>query len=60
MDDDDIQDYKKPWLGPTDEDIEAAFSHAEFETFHNFHDDPSGWCKAFAYYLNTILKGYNS
>jgi len=60
MDDDDIQDYKKPWQDPTDEDIESAFYHAELETFHNFHDNPSGWCKAFAYHLSKTLKGKNS
>jgi len=59
-DDDDIQDYKKPWQDPTDREIEAAFYYAEFETSADFNTDPAAWCKEFAGYLNKTLKKKNA
>ena len=30
-DDDDIQEYKKPWVGLTNEEVEAYYSWADFQ-----------------------------
>ena len=46
-DDDDIQDYKKPWVGLTDEEIESAYMNT-----NNF--------ERMARVLEDILKGKNT
>jgi len=50
-DDDDIQDYKKPWVGLTDEEID------EFEKWLDFKEEGSGWvapAKIVAYISNKL------
>jgi hypothetical protein len=37
MDDDDIQDYVKPWIGLTDEEIDIAWRSVDYtQTYENF------------------------
>jgi len=49
-DDDDIQDYKKPWVGLTDEEIEIAYMNTN--NFKGF--------ERMARVLEDILKGKNT
>lgn len=47
------------WKGFSNEEIHMAFCHAEYETDINWQDDPERWCKAFARYLESILRDKN-
>jgi len=47
------------WVGLDDEEIHQAFCHAEYETDHNWNDDPESWCKAFYRYVEARLKEKN-
>ena len=47
------------WLGLHDEEIHQAFCHAEYETNHDWNDDPESWCKAFYRYVDAKLKEKN-
>ena len=47
------------WKGFSNEEIHMAFCHAEYETDSNWQDDPERWCKAFARYLESILRDKN-
>ena len=49
----------KQWVGLTDEQVHEAFCHAEYETDHDWNDDPEGWYKAFASYVEAKLKEKN-
>ena len=37
QEDDDIQEYKKPWVGLSDEEIKA------FDTWHDNREEEIGW-----------------
>jgi hypothetical protein len=52
--------YSKEWIGLTSDDIHDAFCHAEYEANQDWNDDPEGWCKAFANYVEAKLKGKNT
>ena len=47
------------WVGLTSDDIHDAFCHAEYDANQDWTDDPEGWCKAFASYLEAKLKEKN-
>jgi hypothetical protein len=47
------------WVGLTSDDIHYAFCHAEYDANQDWNDDPEGWCKAFANYVEAKLKGNN-
>jgi hypothetical protein len=47
------------WVGLDDEEIHQAFCHAEYETNHDWNDDPESWCKAFARHLEKTFKDKN-
>lgn len=47
------------WIGLDDEEIHQAFCHAEYETNHDWNDDPESWCKAFYRYVDARLKEKN-
>jgi len=50
--------YRAPtgWLGLDDDEIHQAFCHVEYETNHDWNDDPESWCKAFYRYVDAKLK----
>ena len=48
------------WVGLTSDEIHEAFCHSEYETNHDWNDDPEGWCKAFASYVEAKLKEKNT
>ena len=50
----------KQWVGLTSDDIHDAFCHAEYESHQDWNDDPEGWCKAFANYVEAKLKEKNT
>jgi len=54
--------YRAPteWVGLDDEEIHQAFCHAEYETNHDWNDDPESWCKAFCRYVEAKLKEKNN
>ena len=52
--------YSKEWIGLTSDDIHDAFCHAEYEANQDWNDDPEGWCKAFANYVEAKLKEKNT
>ena len=54
-DDDDIQDYKKPWVGLTDEEIFTELERVDPEAKRL----PAG-LKIFAHYLEARLKEKNN
>jgi len=47
------------WVGLTSDDIHDAFCHAEYDANQDWNDDPEGWCKAFANYVEAKLKEKN-
>jgi hypothetical protein len=47
------------WVGLTGDDIHDAFCHAEYDASQDWNDDPEGWCKAFASYVEAKLKEKN-
>ena len=49
----------KEWIGLDDEEIHQAFCFAEYETNHDWNDDPESWCKAFYRYVEARLKEKN-
>jgi hypothetical protein len=51
---------KKEWIGLTSDDIHDAFCHAEYDASQDWNDDPEGWCKAFANYVEAKLKEKNT
>jgi hypothetical protein len=54
--------HKRPsleWIGLDDEEIHQAFCFAEYETNHDWNDDPESWCKAFYRYVDARLKEKN-
>jgi len=50
---------KREWVGLTGDDIHDAFCHAEYDASQDWNDDPEGWCKAFANYVEAKLKEKN-
>jgi hypothetical protein len=52
--------YSKEWIGLTSDDIHDAFCHAEYDASQDWNDDPEGWCKAFANYVEAKLKEKNT
>jgi hypothetical protein len=50
---------KREWVGLTSDDIHDAFCHAEYDANQDWNDDPEGWCKAFASYVEAKLKDKN-
>ena len=48
------------WVGLTGDDIHDAFCHAEYDASQDWNDDPEGWCKAFANYVEAKLKEKNT
>jgi hypothetical protein len=52
--------YSKEWIGLTSDDIHDAFCHAEYDANQDWSDDPEGWCKAFASYVEAKLKEKNN
>lgn len=48
------------WVGLTSDDIHDAFCHAEYDASQDWNDDPEGWCKAFANYVEAKLKEKNT
>ena len=55
-DDDDIQEYKKPWVGLTDEEIKA------FDTWHDNREEEVGWCNPseIVAYIEAKLRSKNN
>ena len=55
-DDDDIQDYVRPWVGLTDEEIKA------FDTWHDNREEEIGWVNPteIVAYIEAKLKEKNS
>jgi hypothetical protein len=55
-DDDDIQDYVRPWVGLTKEEI------AEFDTWHDNREEEVGWCNPseIVAYIEAKLKEKNA
>jgi hypothetical protein len=55
LDDDDIQDYVRPWVGLTNEEI------AEFDTWHDNREEEVGWCNPseIVAYIEAKLKEKN-
>jgi hypothetical protein len=51
---------RKPWVSLTSDDIHDAFCHAEYDANQDWNDDPEGWCKAFASYVEAKLKEKNN
>ena len=51
---------KREWVGLTGDDIHDAFCHAEYDASQDWNDDPEGWCKAFANYVEAKLKEKNT
>ena len=51
---------RKPWVSLTSDDIHDAFCHAEYDANQDWNDDPEGWCKAFANYVEAKLKEKNT
>jgi hypothetical protein len=51
---------KREWVGLTGDDIHYAFCHAEYDASQDWNDDPEGWCKAFANYVEAKLKEKNT
>jgi hypothetical protein len=54
-----IEMCNRKWQGFSNEEIHEAFCHAEYQTDSNWQDDPERWCKAFARYLESILRDKN-
>ena len=56
VEDDDIQEYKKPWVGLTDEEIK------EFDTWHDNREEEVGWCNPseIVAYIEAKLKEKNT
>ena len=54
--DDDIQDYKKPWVGLTDKEIE------EFATWYDNREEEVGWCNPseIVAYISNKLRSKNT
>ena len=54
--DDDIQDYKKPWVGLTDAEIE------EFATWYDNREEEVGWCNPseIVAYISNKLRSKNT
>ncbi len=50
----------REWVGLTGDDIHDAFCHAEYDASQDWNDDPEGWCKAFASYVEAKLKEKNT
>ena len=55
-DDDDIQDYVRPWVGLTKEEI------AEFDAWHDNREEEVGWCNPseIVAYIEAKLKEKNT
>jgi hypothetical protein len=55
-DDDDIQDYVRPWVGLTDEEIKA------FDAWHDNREEEVGWCNPseIVAYIEAKLKEKNT
>jgi hypothetical protein len=47
------------WVGLDDEEVHQAFCHVEYETNHDWNNDPESWCKAFYRYVEARLKEKN-
>ena len=56
QEDDDIQEYKKPWVGLTDEEIKA------FDTWHDNREEEFGWCNPseIVAYIEAKLRSKNN
>ena len=54
--DDDIQEYKKPWVGLTNDEIK------EFDTWHDNREEEVGWCNPseIVAYIEAKLKEKNT
>jgi hypothetical protein len=54
-DDDDIQEYVRPWIGLTEEEIK------EFDTWHDNREEEVGWCNPseIVAYIEAKLKEKN-
>ena len=50
----------REWVGLIGDDIHDAFCHAEYDASQDWNDDPEGWCKAFANYVEAKLKDKNT
>ena len=48
------------WVGLTSDEIHEAFCHAEYDVNQDWNDNPEGWCKAFAAYIEARLKEKNN
>jgi hypothetical protein len=59
MDDDDIQDYKKPWVGITEDEVENIFNQVEWIMKLDFDRDRPMWCMAFAQLVEKKLRDKN-
>jgi len=59
-DDDDIQDYKKEWVGITENEVENIFYHIEFELFIDYDKNRPQWCLTFAKLVEKTLRNKNS
>lgn len=55
-----LNPIKKIWVGLTDEELEAAFYHVEYDTTFNHQKEPDKWCKAFYQYVDRLLEEKNS
>lgn len=59
MDDDDIQDYKKPWVGITEDDVESIVNQIEWIMKLDFYRDRPMWCMTFAQLVDKKLRDKN-
>lgn len=59
MDDDDIQDYKKPWVGITEDEVENIFNQVEWIMKLDFDRDRPMWCMTFAQLVEKKLRDKN-
>lgn len=59
MDDDDIQDYKKPWVGITEDEVEIIVNQIELIMKLDFYRDRSMWCMTFAQLVDKKLRDKN-
>ena len=50
----------RPWVGLTDEELEAAFYHVEYDTTFSYQKEPDKWCKAFYQYVDRLLEEKNT
>jgi len=58
QEDDDIQDYKKPWVGLTDEEIERR--QEEFEELENMPFSKHDWLWFYTKAIEQVLKKKNT